>query len=65
MVAALCGPVTADKKLLVTIYGVIACSLDMILVGRNGAALAAFGEIVVLADFRPALEPSLGDRNEG
>lgn len=37
----------------------------MILVGKKGAALAAFGEIVVLADFKVLFEPSLGDRNEG
>lgn len=33
--------------------------------GRKGAALAAFGEIVVLPDFEAFLVPSLGERNEG
>lgn len=37
----------------------------MILVGRNGAALAALGEMVVLLGFIADLLPSLGERNEG
>lgn len=37
----------------------------MILVGKNGAALAALGEMVVLADFILDLVPSLGERYEG
>lgn len=37
----------------------------IICLGRNGAALAALGEIVVLPDFEAFLVPSPGDRNEG
>ncbi len=36
--------------------------LEMILVGRNGAALAAFGEMVVLAGFSALLTLSPGER---
>ena len=36
----------------------------MVCLGRNGAALAAFGEIVVLAGLKLTLA-SLGDKNEG
>lgn len=39
--------------------------LDMICLGRKGAALAAFGEMVVLAGFKALLAPSLGERKEG
>lgn len=42
-----------------TISGTIICF------GRNGAALAAFGEIVVLAGLRGVLAPSPGERKEG
>lgn len=37
----------------------------MICLGKNGAALAALGEIVVLPDFGTFFGPSLGDRKEG
>jgi hypothetical protein len=35
------------------------------LVGKNGAAFAALGEMAVLPGFMLDLEPSLGERNEG
>lgn len=37
----------------------------MICFGINGAALAALGEMVVLAGFKVLLAPSAGERKEG
>lgn len=41
------------------------CIREIICLGRNGAALAAFGDMVVLLGLTVLLEPSGGDRNEG
>jgi len=41
------------------------CIREIICLGRNGAALAAFGDIVALLDFPALFTPSDGDRNEG